>query len=537
MTGIAEAQLRMVDFVQGTFIDISGTGTSVVPTNDGEFDIGWPVGNALFPAGIVRVASNGGMRFGTNFAGSADLAATNESLPSANAFGGRLALLPYWDDFIATNGAFTFGSIHHEIVGSTLIVQWTNVKLQSAALQDRITFQVQIPGSGPVLAQFVYDDILGAANGGGSATIGFQGATANSFIQYSLDAGRAVENGKVLTLLNQPNLDLIAGLPGTFIDISATGTPLDLANEAVVVFSTQVRNEMVTQANIAVGSNGGIRFNGTTNLLTSLNVPIPSGNVFGGNNALLAFWDDIDTQGGTVGNIYRQEFPDRLIVQWHDVGFFQSPLTQRATFQIQLFDEGEILAQVLYLDIEGARAGRGASATIGYQGSGALPTEQFSFNQPTVSDGTVLSYYHVTGHGTPYCVANDNSTGLSSVINAQGGGSVGQNNMRLACDRLPNNATAFFIVSDTTFFVANAGGSQGNLCLGGAIGRGVGGIHNSGTAGRVQVTVNLNAMPSTTGPFAVQAGQTLNFQCWHRDSVSGTATSNFSGGLQVRFTP
>jgi hypothetical protein len=53
----------------------------------------------------------------------------------------------------------------------------------------------------------------------------------------------------------------------------------------------------------------------------------------------------------------------------------------------------------------------------------------------------------------------------------------------------------------------------------------------------VQVIVNLNAMPSTTGPFAVQAGQTLSFQCWHRDSLSGTATSNFSGGLQVRFTP
>lgn len=531
-------QLKLVDFVQGTFIDISSTGTAVVPTNDGEFNVGWPIGNTLFPSGIVRVGANGGLRFGTNVLGSEDLPSTNGSLPNATAFGGRQALFPYWDDFIASNGAFTFGTIHHEIVGTTLIIQWTNVKLQSASVQDRITFQVQLPASGPILAQFLYDDILGAANGGSSATIGYQGNAANSFVQYSLDAGRAVEDGTVLTLIDQPNEALLLGFPGTFVDISATGIPLNMSDNGVAAFSTQVRSALVTGGTIAVGSNGGLRFSGSTNLLASVNVPLPSGNVFGGNPALLPFWDDINTQGGAVGNIYRQEFPDKLIVQWNDVGFAGSPTSERATFQVQLFDRSEVLAQVLYTDIEGARAARGASATIGYQGGGGdLATSQISFNQASVSDGSVLTFYRIDDIGTPFCAANPNSTGASSAITAVGTVSVSSNTLNLRCEGLPLNATAFFIVSDVPFFVANAGGSQGNLCLGGAIGRGVGGIRNSGGTGQVEVTADLGALPSAAGVFAAQAGDTLSFQCWHRDAVSGVTTSNFSNAVQLRFTP
>jgi len=30
----------------------------------------------------------------------------------------------------------------------------------------------------------------------------------------------------------------------------------------------------------------------------------------------MPFWDDVNTLGGTVGNIYWQEFQCRLVVQW-----------------------------------------------------------------------------------------------------------------------------------------------------------------------------------------------------------------------------
>ena len=74
-------------------------------------------------------------------------------------------------------------------------------------------------------------------------------------------------------------------------------------------------------------------------------------------------------------------------------------------------------------------------------------------------------------------------------------------------------------------------------CVGGGVGRGVGGIRNSGTTGTVDVTADLTAMPSPSGLFAITAGSTFNFQCWFRDSVGGLATSNLTDAVQVRFRP
>ena len=34
---------------------------------------------------------------------------------------------------------------------------------------------------------------------------------------------------------------------------------------------------------------------------------------------------------------------------------------------------------------------------------------------------------------------------------------------------------------------------------------------------------------------SIAAGETWNFQTWHRDSVGGIATSNFTNGLAVTF--
>ena len=37
------------------------------------------------------------------------------------------------------------------------------------------------------------------------------------------------------------------------------------------------------------------------------------------------------------------------------------------------------------------------------------------------------------------------------------------------------------------------------------------------------------------GAVAVVAGETWNFQGWHRDAVGGSATSNFTQGVSVTF--
>jgi hypothetical protein len=139
--------------------------------------------------------------------------------------------------------------------------------------------------------------------------------------------------------------------------------------------------------------------------------------------------------------------------------------------------------------------------------------------------------------GTPYCAANTNSTGVTSVISASGSTDVAQNNVTLACASLPLNSFGFFIVSRLQAFVANPGGSSGNLCLGGSIGRYSLSVLNAGALGQVSLPINLTSIPHPTTPFAVVAGDTLNFQYWHRDGVPGSpATSNFSRGLEIVFT-
>jgi len=139
--------------------------------------------------------------------------------------------------------------------------------------------------------------------------------------------------------------------------------------------------------------------------------------------------------------------------------------------------------------------------------------------------------------GTVYCTANANSTGTTALTQANGSNVVVDNSLTLETTRLPLNAFAFYLTSRTQGFVQNPGGSAGNLCLSGAIGRyvGPGQIKNSGATGNVSLLTNLNSVPQPTGSVAVQAGETWNFQCWYRDVVGPNATSNFSNGLAVTF--
>ena len=54
-------------------------------------------------------------------------------------------------------------------------------------------------------------------------------------------------------------------------------------------------------------------------------------------------------------------------------------------------------------------------------------------------------------------------------------------------------------------------------------------------AGSIRIPVELGQLPRPGGFAAVMAGETWHFQAWHRDAVGGSATSNFTNGLQVQF--
>ncbi|MEM8709622.1 MAG: hypothetical protein AAGG01_01605, partial [Planctomycetota bacterium] len=84
-------------------------------------------------------------------------------------------------------------------------------------------------------------------------------------------------------------------------------------------------------------------------------------------------------------------------------------------------------------------------------------------------------------------------------------------------------------------FSSMPGGSQGNLCLSGSIGRfdGPGQIQATKALGRAVLQLDLDSHPTPSGPVAVQAGETWSYQCWFRDSTAGAPTSNFSDGVTV----
>ncbi|MEC7233314.1 MAG: hypothetical protein VXW31_10255, partial [Planctomycetota bacterium] len=137
--------------------------------------------------------------------------------------------------------------------------------------------------------------------------------------------------------------------------------------------------------------------------------------------------------------------------------------------------------------------------------------------------------------GFAYCTPNvPNSSGGPAFLTGTGSASVAINDFRLVLAGLPAQQFGFVVCSRQTGFVFNPGGAQGNLCLSGDIGRGVGNvIFNAGFFGTADVLVDLTALPQASGNVAAIAGETWNFQAWFRDIVAGAATSNFSDAWQI----
>jgi hypothetical protein len=127
-----------------------------------------------------------------------------------------------------------------------------------------------------------------------------------------------------------------------------------------------------------------------------------------------------------------------------------------------------------------------------------------------------------------------NSTGAPGAFDARGSVLVADNDVRLIASDLPLNATTLFLTGPAMGFAANPGGSQGNLCLQGAIGRYNAGITTSGPTGSAELTLDVTQTPTPTGFVAIMAGETWFFQAWHRDA-NPAATSNFTDAIAVEF--
>ncbi|MEM1447630.1 MAG: hypothetical protein AAGI22_00885 [Planctomycetota bacterium] len=135
----------------------------------------------------------------------------------------------------------------------------------------------------------------------------------------------------------------------------------------------------------------------------------------------------------------------------------------------------------------------------------------------------------------PTCAGVVNSTGSAGQLVVVGGGLLADNEASLRLFGLPSASAGYVLVSRTAGFVPQPGGSQGDLCLGGSIGRMIQQVFLTGFEGRADVSLDLNAIPQPTGSVAAIAGETWFAQSWYRDSVQGTGTSNFTSASGLTF--
>ena len=156
----------------------------------------------------------------------------------------------------------------------------------------------------------------------------------------------------------------------------------------------------------------------------------------------------------------------------------------------------------------------------------------------TFSSGAWAPGYGMGGPiGSLYCnPAIMNSTGSAGTMSAIGSTVAADNDVTLTASSLPANQFGIFVTSMTQAFVPGAGGtSNGDLCLGGSLGRysAAGQILSSGGNGEFSLALDLTQTPQGAGFVTVMSGETWNFQAWYRDGVG--VGSNFTDGLEISF--
>ncbi len=148
--------------------------------------------------------------------------------------------------------------------------------------------------------------------------------------------------------------------------------------------------------------------------------------------------------------------------------------------------------------------------------------------------GAIVAEVTSSVSGSQFCEAAVNSTGTSAWVSARTVLWTPGSTVSLTASDMPANVFGHFIVSDQPGFVLNPGGSQGHLCLQGAIGRynAISEILWSGTEGSATLNIDSSTVPSPFGPTTVLSGQTWNFQCWFRDNGPN---SNFTNAVGITF--
>ncbi len=167
--------------------------------------------------------------------------------------------------------------------------------------------------------------------------------------------------------------------------------------------------------------------------------------------------------------------------------------------------------------------------------SGTLILGSLRNSSPTIPTVVAVTRGRDYRVDRPVCAGVPNSTGEAAQVVGAGSVDVTRNDLILQVFGLPVNAPGFVLVSRSFGVAMGPGGSQGNLCLSGSIGRVIDQVYTSNFEGRATVRIDLGSIPQPNGPAAALAGETWFAQSWYRDAVQGVATSNFSSASAITF--
>ncbi len=168
------------------------------------------------------------------------------------------------------------------------------------------------------------------------------------------------------------------------------------------------------------------------------------------------------------------------------------------------------------------------------------PDESLLYAYPVQAYATVNTHKLLVASflelvGASECTAQLNQTGYAASITASGSSSLAADNLHLTLTDVPPSATVLLLASRAAGFVANPGGSFGNLCLSGPLGRFPASL--STTSGAWFHEVDTDQIPTPMGTVAVMQGETWRFQAWFRDHPAGVPGSNFTDAIAVTFVP
>lgn len=188
-----------------------------------------------------------------------------------------------------------------------------------------------------------------------------------------------------------------------FVDITATGTPLDLKEDDLSVqadigFPFTFYGQTATQ--LLVAYNGGLLFDLDHVYFTPTNTPLPNADI---GPAILPYWTDIYYQQPEDGNIYYQTLGSapnrRFVVEWFNLPIMIGGIQQdSATFEVVLHEgSNEIVFQYADTSVGDPARDDGVTATIGLNAPEGVPaTLQYSYKQASVGAGKAILFSPTT---------------------------------------------------------------------------------------------------------------------------------------------